>query len=86
MNENSMARTVAGVVALALVPVLWIVGMTSMPSMKAVVAAKISDTVGVWVFTWTLIWIGSAAALGIAWACWSWEIEIARAVKGKHAA
>jgi hypothetical protein len=66
---------------LALVPVLWIVGMTSMPSMKAVIAAKTADTVGVWIFTWSLIWIGSAAALGIAWAGWSWEREVARAAR-----
>lgn len=71
MNGRSIARHAAGIAALALIPVAWIQGLTDIPSMSAVIAAKTADTLGVWVFTWSLIWVASAAAIGVAWTCWS---------------
>jgi hypothetical protein len=66
-----MGRVFAGLVALAMVPVLWVVGLDGLPSAKAVMASKTADIAGVWIFTWGLIWAGSLAAVSIAWVCWS---------------
>jgi hypothetical protein len=66
-----MGRVCVGIVALALVPVLWVLGLDGLPSMKAVMASKTADIAGVWIFTWALIWAGAFAAVSIAWVCWS---------------
>ena len=78
VSWNSIVRVVAGIVALALVPAVWVLGIAGLPSLNAVIAARTADMVGVWIFTWSLIWITSLAGFGIAWACWSWNIEAAR--------
>jgi len=78
LTTHSLRRAAAALAALALIPVVWIQGVIGMPTMSEVVAAKTADTLGVWLFTWSLIVIASAAAAAVAWACWSWDREAAR--------
>jgi len=67
----NLARRFVDVVALAMVPVLWRLGIDGLPSREAVMASRTADIAGVWVFTWGLIWAGSLAAVIITWVCWS---------------
>jgi hypothetical protein len=78
MAGRRILRALAALSALALIPVVWMQGAVDLPSMSEVVAAKTADTIGVWVFTWSLIVVASIAALGVAWAAWSWDRETSR--------
>jgi hypothetical protein len=78
LTTHSLLRSAAVLVALAMIPLVWIAGIVGMPTMADVIAAKTADTVGVWLFTWSLIVVASMAAIGVAWAGWSWDRDVAR--------
>jgi hypothetical protein len=80
-----IVRMVVGAVALAMVPVLWMLGIDGLPSRETVMASKTADIAGVWVFTWGLIWAGSLAAVAITWVCWS-EIHAKSRAAADHGA
>ena len=82
MTEAS-GRLAARAVVVLMIPVLFVLGFDGLPSMKTVVDAQTFDTIGVWMFSWGLIWIAAFAALGILWAAWSWDLENARAEREK---
>ena len=71
VTQLQIVRMFVGVTALAMVPVLWMLGIDGLPSRATVMASRTADIAGVWVFTWGLIWAGSLAAVAIAWVCWS---------------
>jgi hypothetical protein len=76
---RSILRMLAGLASLALIPVVWIQGLQTIPTLREVIAAQTADMVGVWVFTWALVVVATIAAVGVAWAGWSWDREARRA-------
>ena len=78
MTGRSLLRVAAGVASLALIPVAWIQGYANIPTLREVIAAQTADMVGVWVFTWAPVVVATIAAVGVAWAGWSWDREVAR--------
>jgi hypothetical protein len=75
MRASRITQVLAGSAALAMLPVLWVIGTTDMPSMGSVVAAKTADTLGVWLFTWSLIAVAAAGAVGVAWTAFTSSTE-----------
>jgi hypothetical protein len=78
VSRIPIARLAAGLVVLALVPVLWGLALTDLPSMREMMASKTADIIGVWVLTWGLVWMTTIAAFAIVWACWAWDLEATR--------
>ena len=67
MSSYRVKRIAAGVVCLASVPFLFVVSIKGFGSMGK--ASQVSDTVGVWVFSWGLVCMAVGAALMISWVC-----------------
>jgi hypothetical protein len=80
---EASGRLAARAVVVLMIPVLFVLGFDGLPSMKTVLDAQTFDTIGVWMFSWGLIWIAVVAALGILWAAWSWDLENARSEREK---
>ncbi len=78
MSRAVLKVLLIGVLAAAAVPALWLLGLASLPSYSATIAAGVGDTLGVWAFTWALIGVAMAAALVIAGIACSWLIEARR--------
>lgn len=78
MSRSVFQILLVGALALAAAPILWLLGVATLPSYAATIAAGVGDTVGVWVFTWALIGIAMAAALVIAGIACSWLIDALR--------
>ena len=75
MNQKPGIWIAATIVALAQVPFLWIFSLAGMPSLKNTLASGTADVLGVWIFTWGMVWLASLAALVVAWICASGAIE-----------
>ena len=84
MNRIPNARLAAGLVVLALVPALWGIALTDLPTMREMMASKTADIIGVWVLTWGLVWMTTIAAFAIVWACWGWDLEAATVSRPLH--
>ena len=83
MNQKPGVWIAAMIVALAQVPFLWMFSLAGMPSLQSTRSTGAADVLGVWVFTWAMIWIASLAALVVAWLCGAGAIERLR--KPRHA-
>ena len=71
MTATRSVRTAMGFVALLLVPVAWVFTLDAVPSLADTRASHTADIVGVWAFTWSLTWVATICAIGLAWMCWS---------------
>lgn len=81
MDSIRIAHRIVGVAALVCIPIVWAFGLADVPSMATVKASHTADIVGVWIFTWALIWVASAAACAVAWICWSLDRQADRTVR-----
>jgi hypothetical protein len=78
MRVEAWKWWIAGLVSVVQIPVLWALGMGSLPSVSAIRASKTADIIGVWIFTWGLIAFGMVAALVVGWICLSSALEARR--------
>ena len=62
-----------GLLSLAALPAAWVVGTSGFGSRAA--AARVSDTVGVWIFSWGLVVMSWIGALIIAAVCFAAAVE-----------
>src|SRR5262249_30856187 len=69
MNRQAAAFCVAGGLALAVIPLLWVMSMTGLGTMAA--ASTVADTVVVWLLSWAMVVVASLAAVLVAWICFS---------------
>jgi len=69
MNRQAASFSVLGVLSLALIPFMWVIGEDGLGPMAA--AEKVADTVVIWFLTWGLVAIASLAAVAIAVVCFS---------------
>jgi hypothetical protein len=70
MDRSKAASMVAVVLSLAMIPILWIFALDAVPALAVVQGDKSGGRMGPWVFTWALVWLGSLAALIVAWLCY----------------
>jgi hypothetical protein len=66
-----------GLMSLAALPAVWVIGVSGFGSKAA--AAKVSDTVGVWIFSWGLAAMGWVGALIVGGICLTAAIDRLRA-------
>jgi hypothetical protein len=69
MNRQAAVFGSVGVVALALIPALWVMGVAGLGSLAA--ASTVADTAVVWMLSWGMVAVASLAALLVAWVCFS---------------
>ena len=70
-----------GLLSLAALPVAWIVGTSGFGSKAA--AARVSDTAGVWIFSWGLVVMAWIGALIIAAICFAAAAEVRKERSGE---
>jgi hypothetical protein len=71
MNSNKVIATVMALVSLALIPVLWMFGAQSLPSLGSLETSGQGNNFGPLLFTWALILMASVAAVLVAWLCYA---------------
>jgi hypothetical protein len=68
---NRVVSTLIALFCLALIPVLWMFGAQSLPSVATLESTGQENTVGPLMFTWSLILLASVAAVLVAWLCYA---------------
>jgi cell division protein FtsX len=71
MNRNAVTSTIAALVALALIPVVWWFADAAIPPLTEIQTQASGNRLGPWFFTWALVWITALAAILVAWLCYS---------------
>lgn len=71
MNRNAVTSTIAALVALALIPVVWWFAIAAIPPLTEIRRQASGNRLGPWIFTWALVWIAAFAAILVAWLCYS---------------
>src|SRR5262249_53157149 len=61
MNRHAVGFWAAGVLGLALIPLMWAMGIAGLGSMAA--ASTVADTVMVWILSWGIVVVASLAAV-----------------------
>jgi hypothetical protein len=71
MNANKVISTLMALLSLALIPVLWMFGAQSLPSLGSPETSGQGNNFGPLLFTWGLILMASVAAVLVAWLCYA---------------
>jgi cytochrome c556 len=79
MNRHAAGFWAAGVLALALIPLMWAMSIAGLGSMAA--ASTVADTVMVWILSWGIVVVASLAAVMVAWICFSNAVHEMRATR-----
>jgi hypothetical protein len=78
MDLTRKVRVACGVLVVGLMALMWYWGFTTIPSATEVKEARTADMLGVWWFTWGLIWLATLSGIVIAWLCWALEMDARR--------
>jgi hypothetical protein len=71
MNRNAVPSMIIALIALACVPILWLFATDAIPPLSVIRSQTSGNRIGPWVFTWALVLVACAAALGVAWLAYS---------------
>ena len=71
MKRNAVTSTIAALVALALIPLVWFFATEAIPPLTEIRAQVSGNRLGPWLFTWALVWVAALAAILVAWLCYA---------------
>jgi hypothetical protein len=65
-----------GILTLLAIPILIVFGIDGLGSAQN--ASKVADMLGVWYFSWGMVFIGCLAAIVVSWQCFTNASEVER--------
>ena len=71
MKRNAVTSTIAALVALALIPLVWFFATEAIPPLTEIRTQVSGNRLGPWMFTWALVWVAALAAILVAWLCYT---------------